>query len=385
MTFRTGHYYLRLSGVALKSALAAVLVAGSVGFTCAFAGVTAIPSTPPTQRWATLYGTMGMQMAASGHLIAADDFLTRALLFNPEKASWHGIHGMVLQGLDKDDAAINAFTSAIELLPEESPRRAEGYYKLGLLHGKQGNMDTAIKWVNKAIALAPENPMLHYDAGVFYASQNDYKSAAKATKKATELDPEFSEAWNNHAYALANLGQYKEALLAVEQSLNQLPDNAAALDTKGFALQGLKRYDEALEVYAKALALNANIGEIHLHQAQTLEAMNRPKAALKAYERFVILTPSAPEVPDVAKKITSLRQQLGIFLPKGSADDDTTADAEHTNVETESGTNPEAKTSFLDEDDFSPVVVSPRLKVLFSKQWHGIPLPSLGLPRQPRY
>lgn len=359
--------------------MGAVLLAGSVVCTNAVAGVTALPATPPTQRWATLYGTMGMQMAANGHLIAADAFLGRALVFKPEKASWHGIHGMVLQGLDKDDEAIAAFTQAITLLPDDSPRRAEGYYKLGLLHSKQGDVDTAIRWINKAIALAPDEAMLHYDAGVFYASQNNYAAAAKATQRATELDPEFAEAWNNHAYALANLGRYDEALTAVEQSLEKSPTNAAALDTKGFALQGLKRYDEALDVYEAALKLNANIGEIHLHKAQTLEALDRLPEALIAYEHFAMLSPSAPEAPMVAKKIKALRQQVGDFMPDNTTSDETATDADGA----ASGTDEGGATSLLLQDDFRPAAPSPQLKLLFSKQWHGIALPSLGAPKQP--
>lgn len=251
------------------------------------------------------YYTLGLKMAASGQIMAAEELLGKASKLLSDDPSVHLNYGLVLEALERYDDAVASYEKTIEL----NPKAGQAYYSLALLLDHQGNTDRGIEVMHQALELEPDNPFFNYDLGVLYAKKYDFKNSALYSKRAAENEENFAEAYNNYGYALAHLGRHEEALAAVNKSLELKPDSAAALDSRGFALFGLKRYEEALEAYKQALKLDPTIGEIHLHMAQVYEEMEDYENALRAYQRYLQLTPDAPDREEVSRVVDRLKRE----------------------------------------------------------------------------
>jgi tetratricopeptide (TPR) repeat protein len=258
----------------------------------------------PKEVFASFYLTLGTQLAARGQILAAEQLLGDASRWMPDNPTAHLNYGIVLESLDKLDQAATQYELALQV----DPKLTQASYNLGLLKDKQGETQQGLPYLLEALRHDPSNPLINYDAGVLYAKLNDYQNSAKYSKLALEANRDFAEAYNNYGYALTHLGRYQEALAAIEQSLKLKPDSAAALDSKGFALFGMGHYQEALAEYQKALQLDATIGEIHLHLAQTYEKLGEKAKAVQAYETYLKLTPQATDKATVETRISELKQ-----------------------------------------------------------------------------
>lgn len=257
----------------------------------------------PDETLGQFYYMLGTQMAARGQIIIAEKFLAAAVEKLPNLAEAQMNYGVVLEALDKDEQAAEAYHHSIAL----DPTQPQPYYSLGLLLDNMGQTDEGIAQLKKALLLDPENHLISYDLGVMYAKKEDFANSAVYSEKALKM-PDFAEAYNNYGYALAHLGEFQKAMDAINKSLAIKPDSAAALDSRGFAHFGMGKYNEALADYRKALELDPTIGEIYQHMAEAYEKLENVEQAIKAYETYLQLTPKAANGAEIQKRLDQLRK-----------------------------------------------------------------------------
>lgn len=262
------------------------------------------PERSPKEVFGNFYLLLGTQLAARGQILTAEKLLGDTVQWMPDNAIAHLNYGIVLESLDKFEPAAHEYERAVELKPGMS----QAYYNLGLLYDRMGDTQKGLIPLHEALRWDPNNAYIHYDLGVLYAKINDFPNSAKHSELAALGEKNFAEAYNNYGYALAHLGQYTKALEVINKSLQLKPDSAATLDSKGFVYFGMGKYAEALEEYKKAIAIDATIGEICLHQAQALEKLKRIPESIEAYENYIKLMPKAPDKLSVESKIDELKK-----------------------------------------------------------------------------
>lgn len=258
----------------------------------------------PKEVFANFYFVLGTQLAARGQVLAAESLLADTVKWMPNNATAQLNYGIVLESLDKLDEAAGAYQKALE--SERDMFQAN--YNLGLLYDKMGQTELGVRYMLDAQRRDPNNPSVNYDVGVLYAKLNDFKNSALYTELAIQSEKDFAEAYNNYGYALAHLGEYDKALASIETSLKLKPDSAATLDSKGFVYFGMGRYEDALSEYQKALKVDPTIGEIYLHIAQVMEKLHRIPESIDSYEKYIQLTPEAPDKLSVQSKISELKK-----------------------------------------------------------------------------
>lgn len=184
---------------------------------------------------------------------------------------------------------------------ELSPNNAHALNNLGFLYAEYGvNRKLAQELCQKAVYLAPDNPIFrdslgwaafkngdlhtaelelkkalqmrhefyegHYHLATVYYSLSDLVKAAKHYEKAIELNPNAAEALNNLAYLYAEQNINAKRSLELAEKANALePNNASYLDTLGWAHYRVKNYKTALNHLLKANDLAPGQGEILLH------------------------------------------------------------------------------------------------------------------------
>jgi DNA-binding beta-propeller fold protein YncE len=69
-----------------------------------------------------------------------------------------------------------------------NPADGNAYHQLGIIYGEAGELDDALKYLEKARALLPENAEVTNNLANLYFLKKDYKAAQAAYEKAAELD-----------------------------------------------------------------------------------------------------------------------------------------------------------------------------------------------------
>jgi tetratricopeptide (TPR) repeat protein len=161
-----------------------------------------------------------------GDLVDADRWLTKALSWNPSDADgWyylgrtkynenrfaeaidafqsclkldpHNVKaednlGLSYEGLNQTQLAIQAFQTAITWQAEESKKDAQPYLNLGMLLAEQEQPDAGLVYLQKAVALAPENAKAHEQLGRAYLKLKRWKDSQDELERAVQLAPNSS-------------------------------------------------------------------------------------------------------------------------------------------------------------------------------------------------
>jgi len=204
------------------------------------------------------------------------------------------------------DSARHAYERAIA----QDSSFALAYARLGQLYEDQGDLEQALKYSRKALALQPENGKYQYVVGSQLLRLGEPKEASQHLQRATEILPWHQGAHFSFGQALMRLDQEQKAqrYLAQADSLEQQqseierlrtiarnnPDNPEVWKNLGDKLQEVGQLDKAKRVYSMALYLTP--GDPHLRSTlamlsaelgNTEAAVGHYRALLNQYPSFV--------------------------------------------------------------------------------------------------
>ncbi|MCB0400749.1 MAG: tetratricopeptide repeat protein [Flavobacteriales bacterium] len=129
----------------------------------------------------------------------AIDLLNQFLSDNPENADALYLRGICHRRLGAFELSIADFTTMLIRLPDEPTILSER----GVSYYHNNNLTAALKDMDRAVALEPENSY-RYSSRAYIKAKVDVNGAMEDYKKAVELDPE-------DAIALNNLGLLEES------------------------------------------------------------------------------------------------------------------------------------------------------------------------------
>jgi len=113
-------------------------------------------------------------------------------------------------------------------LVDEGITDVRAYCNLGVLALLEKHADTALGWLEQAVALDPDHARSHLNLGMALQLKMRTAEAMKVLKRAVVLDPALDEAWNNLGFVLAEDGQAEEAMTAYRQALALNPASVKA-------------------------------------------------------------------------------------------------------------------------------------------------------------
>lgn len=135
---------------------------------------------------------------------------------------------------------------------------AEAWYFLSTIHGLTGNLKEAANCCHLAIALQPDNSLVHSNLGNIFHLQGHLDNAVKEYRRALRIDPGNAAAHCNLANSLSSLG----------------------------------KIDEAIAHYEEAIRLNGNLHEAHANLGNILfYHRHKPNDALACYQQALHLKP----------------------------------------------------------------------------------------------
>lgn len=232
------------------------------------------------------YKTMGRIYRREGKNDKAVEAYTAAIDLSPEDSLNYYIRADVYFDLEEYDRAVEDYSKVIELDPEYD----DAYNSRGYCYRKLGNHDKAIKDYTKAIELNPEFDTAYYNRGYIYDIMGQYQKAINDYTKAIDIDPEFDTAYNNRGYTYLNMKEYPKALndftKAVEIN-SKFPNPYKHMGTLKYECE---EYEEALKYLNKAIHLRDSYKAAYETRAKVYHALGDHEKAKKDEERAEALS-----------------------------------------------------------------------------------------------
>jgi tetratricopeptide (TPR) repeat protein len=129
--------------------------------------------------------------------------------------------------------------------------------------GANGDVAKQKEYLDKLVALHPNDERAQFNLGGYYFGQQDYTQAIQHYKKATELAPTYSTAYNLLGYAYRQNVDYSNAEQAFKKYIELIPNDPNPYDSYGELLLKMGRFDDSITQYRKALSIDPNFIASH--------------------------------------------------------------------------------------------------------------------------
>ncbi len=199
-------------------------------------------------------------------------------------------------------AALGRYTEAIRALQRAkkiNPNDTTLIKALSLALAKAGDSSGAAKEAERLYQLMPRQN----DVAVFYAirliADNQRIAGKRVYREVLQSAPNHLVALNNLSNLLIEEKKYKKAERYAIKANEISQNNAMLLDTLAWVYYKQGRYKNALQLLDRASNLSSELSIIWYHKGKTLNALNMKNDASKAFDKAIEIDPEA----DWAKEV----------------------------------------------------------------------------------
>jgi len=232
------------------------------------------------------------ELDSAHHAVAQAVFLKRLA---PDRAEPYILQGQIYAVLGEYDKALKELNKAVEI----NPQNDFAHVRLALLFSSQGKVDEALKEIERAISLQPNSKWGWLWKGVIHAEhQKNWDLARPAYRKALEIDPRFDLAWYNLAwtYIKEEPANYDKAREFFDKALRINPNYKEAYYGLGMVYGYQNKYDISKIYLDKALALDDKFLTGYKWRGIILGEMGDNKKALEDFSRAISISPGNAEL-----------------------------------------------------------------------------------------
>jgi tetratricopeptide (TPR) repeat protein len=183
-----------------------------------------------------------------------------------------------------------------------NPDNAGKLMTLGTIYAQHGDLEDALKPLQRAADLQPQSPQMQYNLALAYFQLNRFEDARLPLVGALKRWPDLFQLNALYGAVLFKLGENSEAYRALQRSHQLNPEDAGTRDMLyDTALrlaetdQQAKRYAQALRYLAEASKLRPQEPEPHRRMAQVYKLTARNHEAVAAQQEADRLAKNAPQ------------------------------------------------------------------------------------------
>jgi tetratricopeptide (TPR) repeat protein len=219
-----------------------------------------------------------------GRAAAAVELLYQAVAFRPDSGEFRAKLGMALAGVGRNEEALEALDSAIEMGQPPAPHSS-----FSIQHSAfpPPAPDSSFSIQNSAFLLAEA----HHNRGVVLDRLGRGDEAVAAWKRAVELRPGYDDALNLLGQKLLAGNEPREALGPLGAAVVANPRNASAHNNLGIALRKTGNIAKAATHFRRATVLRPGHAEAHSNLGTALNELGQPTEAVPHLEKAAGLRP----------------------------------------------------------------------------------------------
>ena len=184
-------------------------------------------------------------------------------------------------------AALACYIKALSIAPDS----ASVHYQIGMIDRRLGNMDLAIKHLEKAVTLSPDYTDALLELGYCYLVTNRYKNAEAMARAILKADPENIQARLLIGDRRAFAGSYAQALGLIKTLLKKHPENIDLRLRRGDLNLLLDRRKEAKDAYSHCISLAPEQPIVWLSWANFCRVTNNLPGTENALQKLCSLQP----------------------------------------------------------------------------------------------
>jgi tetratricopeptide (TPR) repeat protein len=234
----------------------------------------------------------GRALGAMNEWLLATEAFRRAAQARPDYAEAWAYLGEALQQLPETQSGGEGLTE-LEHALQLDPKSLSAHLFLSMYWQRQGQLDQALAYLEKATAVYPNHPALQTEMGHILALQGDLEAAEGAYKKATELaplDPVYYRLLA--AFSLENNYQLSQTgLPAARRALLLSPNDPASLDILGQVLLELGDVASAKRFIERAILQQPEYAPALLHLGLIYVDEGNRQAAYEKFHQALSLAP----------------------------------------------------------------------------------------------
>lgn len=198
------------------------------------------------------------------------------------------------------DKAIEWFEKAIAKKPEN----AEAHFMLGELYGQKGRIQDMVrefetslshskKYEKEIIVYRQKYFADNFNAGVKAANEENYPAALQGFMNARLIEPEQIDSYKNLAYVYMRMDSIPAVLRSYQELLAIKPDDYETYMTMASIHNQRQEYEKSAELLQKAIAVAPDsarpriIGDLGI----TYDMMGKPEEAMKTYQDALKMNP----------------------------------------------------------------------------------------------
>jgi tetratricopeptide (TPR) repeat protein len=160
-------------------------------------------------------------------------------------------------GFFQNEKITNAKILLNEILLAD-PRHAESWFYSALIAEKKGSPLDAIRYLETALEIDPQNLKYLYTIGDFFYEQNYLEEGIKIFELVIKIQPQDYNGYYNLAGFLRKQGKYTQSLLNYHKVLELDEDNINAIYNIGDILLDTKNYENAVQYFQKVIDIQPN-------------------------------------------------------------------------------------------------------------------------------
>jgi len=193
---------------------------------------------------------------------AAEPILTQLSRNNLGDPLVHSLLADIYRDTNRPEQAINHYSLSIDLLKQiQEPKvLANVYFMRASAYEQIKKVDLAESDLIRSLMLDSSNPtVLNYLGYTWLEQGKNFSKAFEYIEKAHALAPDEPHILDSLAWAYYKQKDYQKALEMAEQVFDLLPGSSVAADHLGDIYRALGRYREAGYQYKKALDLSSDL------------------------------------------------------------------------------------------------------------------------------
>ncbi len=176
-------------------------------------------------------------------------------------------------------------------------READARMRMGVTYLQQQNLPMAMRELQRASELDPENAEVDMMLGLAYRARGDQKKAEESLRQAVAKRPDYADAHNNLGIVLADRKAWDEAIREFEKAAGnvqyQTPERALYNAAEAYRAKGDQR--KAEEYYRNAIRVDDRYAPAYLGLSEVLSGGERWEEAAAELRQCVEKVPGYAE------------------------------------------------------------------------------------------